>query len=56
MIKKNCPALDETTEIKKINVGNTSKGPIIVEKEEVIDQYCAFKKTNSFDCENCDFF
>ena len=56
MFKMNCPALDEITEIKKVNVGNTSNGPIIVDKEEIDDRYCSFKKTNFFNCENCHFF
>ena len=56
MIKKNCPALDETTEIKKINIGNTSQGPIIIEKEDIVDQYCRIKKTNLFNCDECNHF
>ena len=56
MVNRNCPALNETTEIKKKNVGNTSNGPIIVETEEIVDQYCQIRKTNVFDCNKCNYF
>lgn len=55
MTDKSCPFIEVHTAIKKVHVGNTSNGPIYVEKEEVVNEECKLKNTSFFNCEGCKY-
>lgn len=53
---KSCRAYNESTEIQKTEIGSTVDGPIIVEKEIVVDTYCSVHKKYDFDCSGCPLY